>query len=138
MSTSGNVATRPETGNYDYFEEDDNFSDNPLAQSSTAAGVQALAGDLGQVVANAIRSSNTFNLQGEDLFEEEGDYGEEDEEEEEDEDEDDDEDEDEDEEDSARAASSDNAMHRQNSSADVTSSLVVSGSANVDANGNQR
>jgi len=77
-------------------------------------------------------------LQGEDLFEEEGDYGEEDEEEEEDEDEDDDEDEDEDEEDSARAASSDNAMHRQNSSADVTSSLVVSGSANVDANCNQR
>ena len=137
MSTSGNVATRPETGNYDYFEEDDNFSDNPLAQSSTAAGVQALAGDLGQAVANAIRSSNTFNLQGEDLFEEEGDYGEEDEEEE-DEDEDDDEDEDEDEEVSARAASSDNAMHRQNSSADVTSSLVVSGSANVDANGNQR
>jgi len=114
------VASNPATADYVYYEEDDNFSDNPLAQSSSAnqAPVAATSAQ------TAIRSSNTFSLNPDDLFEEEADYAEE-------EDEDDD-DEDEDEEAAAMGqqlvnniiSNGSNAISRQSSSADVTASLA--------------
>lgn len=108
-------ATRPV---FDFFEEDDNFSDNPLAQSSTAQPV--LNNELVAAVSTAIRSANTFNLNQDDLFEEEADYAEDDDEEDEDDEDDDDE---------LKSGPlfsnlSDNAISRQSSSADMTNNMT--------------
>ncbi len=130
ISAAPAVKESDEQPDYDYFEEDENFSDNPLAQSSSRAPVAKENSNTTTSSTAAIRSANTFNLIGQhqdELFEE-ADYAEE---------EDDDEDEDEDDEDdttTGQVMSSENSTMSRQASIDVQSMAASENNGAGDTN----